>query len=43
MEGSSSTPTDADCQMYREEEVEEEEEGSEADEYVDSSMEEDYW
>ena len=42
MEGSSSTPTDADCQMYKEEEVDEEEEGSEVDEYVDSGMEDDY-
>ena len=43
MEGSLSTPTDVDHQMGREEEEEEkEEEGQGSDEFVDSSMEEDY-
>ena len=44
MERSSSTPADADRHMGREEEEEEEEEeGQGSDEFVDSSMEEDYW
>ena len=42
MEGSSSTPTDADHQIGREEEEEEEEEGQGSDEFVDSGMEEHY-
>ena len=39
MEGSSSTPADANHQMGREEE----EEGQGSDDFVDSGMEEDYW
>ena len=40
MEGPSSTPTNVDRQMGREEE---EEQGQGSDEFVDSGMEEDYW
>ena len=42
MVGSSSTPTNVDCWMGREEEEEEEEDGQGSDEFVDSGMEEDY-